>query len=91
MSSVVRADESMHKGHRFLVVKFVKGEAHLHDGLEHYELLRYRFDQLAIANNHPELRVSMAELKWRRFVLTLAIGVPVVIGVIAASIWYLNS
>ncbi len=91
MRSLVRADETTYKGNRSLVVKFLRGEAHLQAHLSDYESLRDRLDQIALRNNHSGLDVTMSQLKWRRFGLTLVIGLPLLIGLIAVCVWFVSS
>ncbi|MCA9272352.1 MAG: hypothetical protein KDA31_04830 [Phycisphaerales bacterium] len=91
MSDVIRADETKVSGLRCLEIHFKGGSAHLSENYQHYSLLRDRFDQLAIANNHPQLHVTMAELKQREFAIAVAIGLSLLLGLIAACVWFVTS
>ena len=91
MSDVIRADETKVSGLRSLEIHFKGGSAHLSENYQQYPLLRDRFDQLAIANNHPQLHVTMAELKQREFAIAVAIGLTLLFGLVAACIWFVTA
>ncbi len=90
MSEVVRMDTRKDNGHKFATVTFDNGTAIFSDCYTGYDELVEHLTRIVIENDHPKSCATTTELEWRFCGILLAIAVPILIIMVALSIWFVT-